>query len=358
MRWAILGLLLSACSGDSVADMGLDDMAVAPDLSFATPPLATLTDHGGPVLAAPAPVIVVWPGDESLGERLNAFHEDLFASYVWGKTFAQYRVGRGTAKGIVVLPDAKPATIAHDSIPSLVSGVAAGLTVDANTVIVVLIPVTTTETGVPANELGYHNEIGGVPFIVLRQTTTATIGSTTFEDLTYFASHELAEAATDPFLNTQPAWFAEPLSARFGEIADLCNPLPQSIYAVADGGMPSFGGTYLAARFYSNSAAAMPNTDPCWGPGKGTYFYVGASPQVATTSVELSFIAPSDVGPIDWQIGGAPTGVVVTPASGTNSVGDHVSVTISAPTGTAPFSLAAVGTSAELSSVYDFLVQP
>jgi hypothetical protein len=348
---------VAGCSGSAddqpapdmaTADLAMPDLTIS-DLSFPPPDPVAMTNHGGPVLAAPETWIIVWPGDETLGEKLDAFYRDLYQSFVWGKTMGQYGVSGGQAMGIVVVGTPKPPDIAHDDIPALVGQMVKQVNKTANTVMVVLIPSTTMETGVPAGELGYHNETGGIPFAVLRQTTTPTVGATTFEDLTFFASHEVAEVATDPYLNTKPAWFDDVLGAKYGEIADLCNPTSQYINAVSDGGMPS-NHEYLAARFYSNSGAAMKGGDPCWAPAQGDpYFFVGGTPRTVPSGsgfVELEVVAFGDVGMVDWTIQGMPPGVTVKPASGTNVAGDRIPVTITVPQSvTDDFPLLIAGTS-------------
>jgi hypothetical protein len=214
--------------------------------------------------------------------------------------------------------------------------------------------------GANANFAGYHNATAQkVPFSVITQ---AKIGQgTPFQDLTFIDSHELAELATDPQLDTQPAWYRDDL-ANQGEVADLCNPLDAFIYAIGDGGMPDQG-TYLVARLWNNQAASGGKVDPCWHYPKGVpWFDLAVDPLVARPSgaINLHVFSYGDVGAVDWEIDGLPSGVTVTPRTGTNQVGDTIPIAID-PGGTSlPFPLVVVSASQKTTynSVWWFLVQP
>ncbi len=366
----LLAAFIAGCSGGSNPptpdDMAATaDLASPPDLAVFQPTLPRLANHGGPVIAAMELWTVVFPGDETLGAHLDAFHRDMFGtSYYWTGILGQYGVGDGSARGVIVLPQAKPATLAHDAIPALLDGVAVPGGRNANTVLALVVPKTTMVTGVPAGEAAYHNETPKGPFIVLLQKDIGV--GTAFDSLTFFASHEAAEVATDPYLNTKPAWFVDALGARFGEVADVCNPLDAEIYAVSDGGMPD-NGLYVVARLWHEQAAEGGKIDPCWTYAKGVpWFDVAVDPEVVTAAagasatVTLHPFAYGDVGAIDWEIDGAPAGVTAAPQTGTSNVGDAVPVTITlANPPSNDFVLAVVGTSQKTtySSVWFFRVQ-
>jgi hypothetical protein len=371
VRILTFALLLAGCGGNAapddaaIADLATDD--AASDLAIA-PPLARLTNHGGPVLAAPEPWIVVWPGDEALGTDVLDVYRDLFAtSYYWPRTMQQYGIGAGTAKSVLVIPQPAPSTITRAQIPALIDQMAAQTTRNANTALVLIIPLSTQLTGVPAQEQAFHNETpGGLPFAVLQQSKTPLLYQTTFDDLSFFASHELAELVTDPFIATNPAWYDDTMTPQFGEIADLCNPTDNLIKAVGDGGMPTKG-DYLLSRLYSNAALAQ-KVDPCWpGPQSSTmpYFYVAATPRSVSLSsgsamVQLQVVAFGDVGNVSWSIEGAPTGLTIDQTMGTNVAGDVVNVTLSMASVPRSYPMFIVASSDKTmqSSVYDFLVGP
>jgi hypothetical protein len=365
-----IAVALAGCSGGG----GGDDAAAPPDLSapldfsapddmaFA-PQLPLLVNHGGPVLASVELWTVVFQGDEALGADLDAFHRDMFATdYYWTGILGQYGVTGGTAKGVIVLPQAKPATLQHDAIPALLDGAAAtlGAAKSASTALVLLLPSTTTLLGGNADLAGYHNATAqGLPMAVLTQVDTHH--GTPFQNLTFIASHEVAELAVNPRPDTQPAWYRDDLYNE-GEVADLCNPLDALIYAIGDGGMPDQG-TYLVARLWNNQAASGGKVDPCWHYPMGVpWFDVAVDPLVARPggAINLHVFSYGNVGAVDWQIEALPTGVKVTPSSGTNQVGDTIPIAIDPGSVTMSFPLVVLSTSEKTTyqSVWWFLVQP
>jgi hypothetical protein len=114
---------------------------------------------------------------------------------------------------------------------------------------------------------GYHYEVpigaSSVPYAVACNCTVADNRTfTPLNQLNFAINHELAEAATDPFPSTSPAFKQEYQAhaiwapATFGgEVADLCtNGIDASF-------IPP-GSTYMVQRTWSN-AAAMAGTAPC-----------------------------------------------------------------------------------------------
>ncbi len=364
MRFLFALVICAACNNSApTSDLAVSDDLGAPDLSIYTLQYPQLTNHGGPVMASMQLWTAVWAGDEVLGSQLNAFHRDMFdTGYYWTGILGQYGVGKGTAMGIVVVPGPKPTTLAHDAIPGLAASSAAQLPsgANSNTVVTVLIPKTTTVTGIPDKLVGYHNHIGTLPFIVLTQRP-ANLGGP-FNDLTYFASHEVAEVATNPTAPT--AWFDDALGPTLGEIGDVCNPLDAVIYAVGDGGADS---QYLVARLYHNQAAAM-GKDPCWHyPLSAPYFNIDVVPRqvtlsggTGTTTLHLfSKAKASAVGDVDWSIEGIPAGMTVTPSKGTNQVGDTINVQITGPSGAnVPLAVFSTSQTTTFNNVWWFLVLP
>lgn len=360
MRALVVVLFWFGCGAPAPSvDLG-DDLGPA-DLAVGELVYPQLVNHGGPVVAAMEIWTAVWGGDETLGDQLNGFYRDMFGTdYYWTGILGQYGVGKGRAMGKIVIPGPKPVTLAHDDIPVLAATLAAQLPggVNSNSVVDIVIPTSTTLTGISDKIVGYHNHTsGGVPFIVLTQRR-ANLG-TPFDDLTYFASHEAAEVATNP---TSPAaWYDDALGSGAGEIADVCNPLAALIYAIGDGGVAP---TYLVSRLYHNLAASQGH-DSCWQYPKGApYFNMSVEPrQVALTAgigtTTLHLFSTGDVGDIVWSIEGIPAGVSVTPSGGTNRVGDSVDIRITARSG-ADIPLAVYSSSAKTtySNVWWFVVKP
>jgi hypothetical protein len=342
----------SSKSGGSV-DGGLD--AGPPDLSSVdlvpavidmAPPSRPLmhpmmmTNHNGPILAAPEPWVFVWQGDQANGQFINGFYSDLFANHsYWGDILSQYGVGPGSAKGVQMIPNAAPASLTIGALFTLIDQLGTQVTKNANTVVALLIPPTTTLVGAPSDAGGWHSmSPGGLPFLVVLESTQTLQGyRSPLDALTVGASHELAETATDPN-PISPAWFDDELQD-FGEVGDLCNPLWNLMLAGPSGGAAP-NGQYGTAKLYSNAAAmqgsaitCLPNFVQSQPP-----LNVEAAPHVLTVgagqsvSLVLDFASVGDPGAIDWTVGAEwPTGVTALPTMGTSALTDTPLVTISVP---------------------------
>jgi hypothetical protein len=197
------------------ATPALDHGAVSTTYPAFAPAVGQLANHGGSVLKSPVIVTITWPSDtdadafETLGDKIGK------GSY-WKAVTSEYGAGAGVsgAENHVRITDAAPATISDTEINTFV---AAQLTkADA--------PWPTPATGdpvyimylSPSTDLllsgksackqgvgGYHDstKVNGksVAYAVVPRCQA-------MEDVTLAASHELAEAATDPYPRTKPAW--------------------------------------------------------------------------------------------------------------------------------------------------------
>jgi hypothetical protein len=141
-----------------------------------------------------------------------------------------------------------------------------------------------TNLGVSCLNFGaYHNEndLGLTPFAYAVMPTCDH-----YSPYPYYtqisASHELAEASSDPFVQTAPAYTSSSFNNGWiGEIGDVCTPF-DTFYRVN-------GGTYYAVqRIWSNAAAAA-GTQPCI-PAPGT-LYAALTPDGGTALP--SFCDPS-----------------------------------------------------------------
>lgn len=279
-----------ACSDKSKAtpDAGvLADSGPMPDTSidaafsypapFPAPPVAV--DSGGPVLASPKIVPVYFSNDDaSVDATLVDFTTKIGSTTYW-TALSEYGVGPATCGSSVALVEAAPSTIDDSAIQTWLAGKLdandpAWPAADANTVYVLFYPATTTITIGGASSCsafgGYHNSVQldashgsqNVAYAVLPRC--ATFGSLTGLDAgTAAASHELVEAATDPYPNVSPAYaqvdgpdLAWALTFGGGEIGDLCAQQTSSFTKFAD--LPS----YTVQRFWSNTSAAAGH-DPC-----------------------------------------------------------------------------------------------
>jgi hypothetical protein len=293
----VIGLLgCVAASGDD---------GTSAEVTGGRPAFPQVTDHGGGTIATPQVQPVVWQGDEALGDRFVAFGTWMFGRQDYWGTLAEYGVNPGSVLPTVVIPGPSPASLSSDDISTLIDSlVTAGTlpTVDANTVVSVL-----TAAGVPVKDgcltsckqfSGYHAATaGGVAYTVHPQCNTGVLD-------TRSVSHELAEAATDPWINkAAPAWKAD---LSLGEIGDLCN---------VSGGITLSGGdgtSYLVERLFSAKTAAGPQGDPCLPAPATPYFNVAIQPLVVQVSVDaagrgkgsltLNAFADQNIGSISWQL--------------------------------------------------------
>jgi hypothetical protein len=155
---------------------------------------------------------------------------------------------------------------------------------------------------------GFHDErngaFGRIPIAVVADCA-GTPGRDPLQMLQWTATHELIEAATDPYWSSAPAFRFDPTKPEpwiivGAELADLCGART----AVIDG--------VTAQRVWSNAAAAA-SRDPCVpAPAASVYFNVSPSPstvQYVTAGATLQYVltgwsnAPMD----DWTIRAGPT---------------------------------------------------
>jgi hypothetical protein len=159
--------------------------------------------------------------------------------------------------------------------------------------------------------------------------------SSTFDNVTSVASHEMAETITDPEVGIAPN-IASPLAwynTTYGEIGDICNAEQGSIVG-AD------GQTYTVQKLYSNSeqdcivAPATTSTAPTITSPNNALFLAGAS----NSTIIAATGTPA---PTFSATGTLPKGVTLSTAgvlSGTPAIGSQgtYQFTIKATNGTAP----------------------
>jgi hypothetical protein len=328
------------------SDLGaVDDLAPAADLApsrAATdhPPLPEVINLGGKSLSAPEIYTVVWQGDEALGSEVNQFNQTMLASDYWTGSLAEYGVGAGSAKGVLVVPSAPPATLDDSTLTALIesnAGQGTWPTPNPNTVLSFVLSSKTQSTMFGGNGCtsygGYHNETDHAHYVYTVNLQCPGFGGVpqSFDELTFILSHEEVEAASDPHPTLAPAWQST-LGGVLGEIGDLCDPLSTTLVST---GTPESAITYVVTRLYSEKAAQAGNREPCVPAPNQTYFNVALDPSDismnATDSITVNIepYAFGDVGAITWHVQGLyGAGVSVSPKSGTNVAGDTIPVTI------------------------------
>jgi hypothetical protein len=291
------GLATDAGADASPLDAGVDAPPPPPEQD---PNVYPATHHllplarnvaGGPVLYAPEIVTVTFAGD-AMRDELRAFDDTLVTLDWWRAVARSYAIDPGRSAGYVELPDTvsgKTLDNQADIMPLIQKLVIAGTlpTPTSQTIYVIYLPAATTVTlngDVSCQGLGgFHDSVpvkhnaGGptvadVAYAVLPRCTN------TKDAITYAASHEIIEAATDPhpseagntsyYLIDNIAWSG----AGGAEVADMCTAKTR---VTASG--------YALTRSWSNDAA-LASKDPCQPSDPGVYFY-GAALDTETASV-------------------------------------------------------------------------
>jgi hypothetical protein len=305
LRATALSLALVACSSSSGKQPsgGGTPAIVLPQVVY----------KGGPLLTAPSLVTVTFSGDP-LSADLQSFGRSVTSSAWWDTIRAGYCASNGVCVGdgppgaFVELP-AAPASSYTDSDQggpsSLQDWLAGAITSGAlpapdagpvsNTLYVIYLPATTTVTFegirscVDGGFIGYHNSmtVGSqeLAYVIVVECApmpppVASVRQPTLlESTTITASHEIAEAATDPSV-TKTAYYLEVTRTSTwgwmdvtggGEIADLCvDPFGLGQDRTVDG-------TFTVQRIWSNASAAA-RLDPC-NPAPSGEGYFNAAPR-------------------------------------------------------------------------------
>lgn len=278
-------LSLMACGSSSTSAGGsvpVPDAGTPPVVDRPVPPYSPPFPPVAPqvlraastVLASPKVVPVFFPQD-ALQSTLVTFLQNYQAkSAAWG-VLSEYGIGRGTTAAAVTLPTALPATVAEADVQALLAARIGDGTLprpDANTIYVLYFPSTVS--------LLQGGATSCVDFAGYHGTSTLTDGGKTVYAviprcqmglqalLTYASSHELVEAATDPYLlgynSMNEPYFLWTVGHSGAEIGDLCQDLLDS--AVNEAGVG------VICRVWSNKAAAL-FTNPCLPAVAGPSFF-------------------------------------------------------------------------------------
>ncbi len=322
--------LIAGCGNGQHMMMAPPDMARAPTYH---PPLWQLVKGSGSAQAAPEVWTVVWPGDETLGAATADFVDWMLHSDYWTKSLAEYGVGAGASKGLIVLPTAAPSLLGDAELQQLATMLVASgqVTANANTSVAFLPPTTTKVTAGGSSSctdfLGYHSHAGGSNAVAYSITARCT-GSPgdPLDQITDTLSHEIAETATDP----QPRSGYVDNSPGGQEVADLCEfGLDTPIDVPADATHPAR--RYWVQRLYSTMRAADGTIDPClplawdhpyWNVALDPPVIDGAVGSSASIDARLDVFAFGDVGAIKWIA--SSSSADVSPPEGQAQPGDTI----------------------------------
>ena len=267
--------------------------------SAASPPsMPQIQNSGGPVLTN-ATLVAVTFGTDPLQATAEDFVQTFANSSVWGFA-AEYGVGAATVatpiQSSMALKSSMDETDWQAELPIEMEQSLGGFSPPlAESIYVLFLPpgITATNQGLTgcANFGGYHSALqlsDGTQVayaIVPRCQSFNSLGLV--DSMTGVASHEILEAATDPFdILSKPAWsdvdsadFAFSLAFGGGEICDMCLNAFPPFYTPSDL-------KYVVQRSWSN-AAARQNQDPCV-PASDAGAFIQAFPQLGTQSFNVN----------------------------------------------------------------------
>ncbi|GAC1545770.1 MAG: hypothetical protein NVS3B10_09830 [Polyangiales bacterium] len=258
------------------------------------PDVPVVKSAGGPVLAAPVIVPVVFPATEFKTE-IDDFVAKGVVSAEWTAQLTEYGVGPGTAVASVAstkLPSASITqadleTFVHDQIAAGAWG-AADTTEFGSQFYVLFLPAAVTITlpsgmATCTGPYGYHREV----LVGATHTPYAVVANCGkgVDPVTKIAWHEIVEGCADPYIapnrafgQTVPSWA---IAFHGGEIGDMCEHRTDQKITPTDIG-------YAVQRTWSN-VAALGYHDPCV-PAPGLPFFAAAPVLPGTVTVNTATV--------------------------------------------------------------------
>ena len=266
----------------------------------AEPRLPQVVNLGGSFLAAPKVQPILYASDSSGGDIMS-FLQELASTSYWSQTTSEYGVGPLTILPAIVLTTPAPTTITDAMLESSLAANTSGSypawgAADPSTIYLFVMPPGSIEQdkeGACCTDYdGYHYEAdvgAGANTVTVPYALSCACpgfdgpGVTDLQERTIDMSHELIEAATDPFPDSDPA-FAQEDDADIvwtfvtdGELADMCE-------FNDDANVIPPGSTYMVQRSWSN-VAAQSFQNPCV-PVVTTSPYLNSFPQLGTISYD------------------------------------------------------------------------
>jgi hypothetical protein len=265
----------AGAGGGAVAGSPAD---AGPEVLFTPAPhpdLPQVGTAGGPVLVAPKVLPIIYAAEPATTDILAALQELAHTPY-WAATTSEYGVGPLTILPPILLPTPAPSVNTDASLQAQLVAATSGANptwgvADPSVVYLYVIPpganVNIQNASCCDDFGGYHSEVasGGVavPYAVVC-SCPGFLGNTVgpLDERTTAMSHELVEAATDPFPFTNPAFGVTDRADIVwtvinggGETADMC-AFNDDAFVVPK------GSTYMVQRSWSNAAAKRMD-NPC-----------------------------------------------------------------------------------------------
>jgi hypothetical protein len=325
-----LGFLITGCGGasspgapGSPGSTGSSGSANPPSPPTATTfDLPTAISVGGSVLSSPRVQPIFFPGFP-YGPDIDHFVAALATSSYWTTIAGEYGVGpispvAGFASNAVV-----PASVGVNELQNALTEALQAMStavppmpVRSDTIYALFFSPQTTLSfnGVTlcgaGRPSGFHDEwrLGdtSLPVVVIPSCTSSDADSnlTGVNILTPSFSHELLEAATDPYVRTAPAYvtidsrhalWAAALNG--GELADLCENEVPSLVQPADVGFP-------VQRTWSN-AGARAGTGPCVPVPAGEIYFNGQADLPDQAQIDIGTGTPVTVPTLNATVGQA-----------------------------------------------------
>jgi hypothetical protein len=282
----------SATAGNGGAGGAIDNGMPSDVYPAFHPTLPTITKEAGSVIAAPVIVPVYFQNDDATTTgHITDFASGLGTTSYWAAVTGEYGVGPATSDVPVEVSESPTGTIDDTAISAwlaqkLNANDSAFPTADDNTIFLLVYPpgVTVTIQGEQGcvNLGAYHNSVKldaahaslPVAYAVIPNCPNFH-GFTGIDEITLASSHELIEAATDPFPMDTPAYdLPDPDHTIWtiytgNEICDFCDNSASSYTK-----LPGFD--YMIERCWSNKSAALLH-DPCV-PGDASLPYFNSAP--------------------------------------------------------------------------------
>jgi hypothetical protein len=289
----------AAPTTDPVVDHG------APSTTYPafTPAMGQLQNNGGAILTHPVIVTVTWPGDEH-ADDIEKLGDTVGAGNYWKQVTSEYGslAASSGAANHVRLTDAAPASMSDTDLVSFVAA-NVGKATDGwpipgptgNAVYILYLPRTTAlmlsgKDACSQGVGGYHDST----VVNTHSTAFAIIPrcDDDFDRITVAASHELAEATTDPYPKTHPAWTGfrpQDLAWEFfqqfqSENGDACEFYRDSAIASTYTDVP-----FTVQRQWSNENGKAGH-DPCVPIIKGATYFNVTPLDLEDVKVDLSAI--------------------------------------------------------------------